>query len=370
MAKVKTIILNQTLIGLLLLVSWACSAPKNKQNESSADSTSDLDTHKTLNTRFFSDSSFWNQPLPPNPEIHERNDEWIKMMANDPSKHPGFGINLNCFTLPIYEINDSTPRHTVHQRELSQLELDTFKRWEKNLYLSGKLSHGPDFGDNIPIPDDAMPDPCGDSHIAIIDRKNGWAWDMWGAKKDDSGQWSSFTGMKYRLYGPGVFPLEHFQDVKNGESIHFYGPSKAAGVPAIAGTIMYHEVEARAINHKIAAACRFVAYREHVYPPAIWNDGGTKGGIPEGSIIQLDPSLDLDQFDLTEGEKTVAKALQQYGMVICDFAGGNVLSAENLNYHKNKSWHGILGGWESGIVNIPMKHYRVIKHGTLIKKGN
>jgi hypothetical protein len=53
--------------------------------------------------------------------------------------------------------------------------------------------------------------------------------------------------------------------------------------------------EAGEIRHKIAAASRFCAYKEFVFPAA-WTDGFTEGGIPEGTVIQLDPSLDLSKF--------------------------------------------------------------------------
>ncbi len=321
----------KNLLFFLPFLLITCTSEQHKHLETT---TIGFSSEIIVPPRFFVDSSFWNQPLFENPRIHPKSDEWIAMMSKDPSGETGVGVNTGCFSIPIYEVNDSTPQHTVHQRVLNKTELDTFQNWEKNRYLTGRLFHGP----GVPIPDCAIPDPCGDSHIAIIDRKNGGAWDMWGAKKDENGKWSSFTGMKYRLDGAGVFPFEDYQEVKNGETIHFYGPGKAAGVPAIAGTILHHETLADNLEYKIAGVSRYVAYREHIYPPAVWNDGETKGGIPEGNIIQLDPELDLSQFDLTITGKTVARALQKYGLILCDFAGGNEISAQNLNYHQDKTW--------------------------------
>jgi hypothetical protein len=195
------------------------------------------------------------------------------------------------------------------------------------------------------------------------------AWDMWGAIKLSDGSWESNTGMKYPLDGPGVFDRSEF-NIKNGESIHFYGPGRASGVPIIAGLIMYDEVKAGNIRHKIAAASRFNAFQEFVFP-ATWTDGMLVGGIPEGAVIQLDPDLDLSQFDLLPGEKAVAIALQRYGMVLVDWAGGSVIYGENLNNDKRgRSWDGILRDWDGGIITIPVKYYRVLKLNNVIKMGD
>jgi len=75
--------------------------------------------------------------------------------------------------------------------------------------------------------------------------------DMWGAAKRPDGSWASNTGMVYRLDGSGVFDRGLFL-IHNGESIHMYGPGRAAGVPIIAGLIMRDEIAAGRIEHKLA----------------------------------------------------------------------------------------------------------------------
>ena len=174
--------------------------------------------------------------------------------------------------------------------------------------------------------------------------------------------------MKYSLTGDGLFKTADLA-IENGESVHFHGPSRASGVPAIAGLIMYDEVRSGRIAHKLAVATRFAAFQEFVYPAA-WTDGYVPGGIPEGSVIQLNPSLDLTQFKLTEGEMIVAKALQEYGAVFVDVAQGTPLYAEGLWGQPGKSWEGILREWDAGICTIPIDQYRILKVGDTIKKGD
>jgi len=320
-------------------------------------------TDNPVSKRFFSDSSFWNQPIGKNPEIDPRSDYFISLLSKDPS-FQSFGININRYTIPVFEV-DSTALPVVFKKHfLSESEKENWKT--DRLYFG----HGKEFDSlPIPLPVSAMPDSASDMHLAIIDWNTMTAWDMWGARKLPDGSWESNTGMRYKLNGTGVFDLSG-TDIKNGESVHFHGPGRASGVPIIAGLIMYDEVQAGEIRHKIAGASRFNAFQEFVFPAA-WTDGMLINGIPEGAVIQLDPQLDLSKFDLTPGELAVARALQMYGMVLIDWAGGNVIYAENLNNDKyGRSWTGILRDWDGGIIDIPVKHYRVLKLKNVVYKGD
>jgi hypothetical protein len=309
--------------------------------------------------RFFSDASFWNQPIPENAVIDERTERWVKLWETEPS---GINFKLNCdkWTIPVYEVDSATTYHKIGLHFLSDEEK---VHWHTSKEHFG---HGKGF-DTIPIPKTASPDPEADSHMAIIDRAKKLVWDMWALSKDSLGNWKSATGMVYQLEGPGVFNTEEI-GVQDGESVHFYGPSRAAGVPAIAGLIMYDEVLEGEIRHKIAAASRFCAYKEFVYP-ATWTDGFTEGGIPEGSTVQLDPKLDLSKFSLTKEEIILCKALQKYGMVLVDIAQGQAIYAEGLWGHAGKSWDGKLRE-VGGISQIPYSCYRVIKASNPVYKGD
>ena len=294
--------------------------------------------------RFFSETSFWNTPIPADAEIDPRSDEMIGYLKKDHSGQ-NFGINADEYTIPVYEVDETVPFVKVKQLE--------------------GYSQSREFQEmGVPIPESFKPSPGGDMHATIIDRKRGLAWDMFYVKKDSAGDWASYTGMVVDLRGDGVFNPDSFP-VKIGESIHQYGPSRAAGVPSFAGLIMYDEIQKGEINHKLACALRFVDFQRYVYP-AVWTDGNFKGGVPEGAVIQLDPNLDLSQFDLLPGDKAVAVALQKYGAVVVDFAAGNCLYAEGLWVHPGKSWKGLLRGWadyngKNGIESIPLDYYRVLK---------
>ncbi len=324
------------------------------------------ETTKKQRRRFFSDDSFWNTPIGDNPEIDPKSDYWTGLLKTEPSGHR-FVINCSGFAIPVYEADSNTPTYDVKRLSEIMIERRGLKPGTRRYERTSCFSHGPGFGKDVPIPDNAAVDPETDHHMAMVDWKRMMVWDMWYAEKQPDGSWASYTGMVYPLDGPGVFKTEDFS-VKNGDSIHFHGPGRAAGVPIIAGLIMHDEIKAGKIEHKIAAATRFNALQEFVFP-ATWTDGHLPGGIPEGAVIQLDPTLDLAQFDMLGGEKIVAKALQKYGMVNVDNAGGSVLYAEGLYGHKGKSWDGILEKF-GGIDSIPLDRYRVLKVGETVKLGD
>jgi hypothetical protein len=313
--------------------------------------------------RFFAKSSFWNQPIDLGAEVDPRSDQYMGLLAGEPNGP--FGINLQRWTVPVYEVDSSVPRQRVQPRAYGDEELGA--RGSKWVGVGDRFGHHPEFDRRgVPVPKDVRPSPAGDAHLAIVDWSRMRAWDMWGALLNDDGSLAANTGMTYTLDGDGVFKTSDFP-ITDGESIHFYGPSRAAGVPAIAGLIMYDEVGEGEMNHKLACATRFNAYKEFVYP-ATWTDGHLDGGLPEGAVIQLDPDLNVDQFDLTAGERVVARAFQRYGAVNVDNAGGNTLYAEGLWAKPGRMWGGVLTA--TGLMSIPIDHYRVLKLGEVVRMGD
>ncbi|MDX2187866.1 MAG: hypothetical protein SFV32_13100 [Opitutaceae bacterium] len=307
--------------------------------------------------RFFSDSSFWNQPIGPSPVIDGNSDRWIEILSSEPSG-AYWGVNTEKYTIPVYEANASTPRHTIHRRPVSTHFRNVHGHLNGWFDRHEHYGHGPGFGNEVPIPPGALMDPEEDAHIVIVDWEADRVWDMWGMAQLNE-KFYSFTGMTYSASGSGVFDPRDFT-LRNGESIHFHGPGRAAGVPVVAGLVLYDEVEAGVIRHKLAGATRFNAYQESVFP-AIWTDGILPGAIPEGAVIQLDPALDLSAFDLTREERIVAQAAQDYGIVIVDNGGANAIYAQGLYGSSPVNWRGKIRGWTGGINTIPMKHYRVLQ---------
>ena len=319
--------------------------------------------------RFFSDTSFWNQPIGPNPAIDPESEQLVQFMAKADDR--GFWLSVNTWTIPVYEVDRNTPRRKVHRRFTIE-DRSFMKRSAAYVGPDHPLGHGKEFAADaeaglVPIPDYAIADPEQDAHIALVDWDSGWIWDMFDARRRADGEWEAKTGMKYRADGSGVFDRKDFA-VHNGESIHPYGPSRAAGVPELAGLIMHDEILAGRIEHKLSFATQAAALQRFVYPPACWTDGGWSKGVPEGAVLQLDPNLDLAPFKLSPGALVVAHALQEYGAVCVDVAGGHPVYAEGLyGDPKKRTWNGLLKG--DDLLEIKMPHYRVMKMENVIPEG-
>lgn len=320
-------------------------------------------------TRFFSDSSFWNQSIEPNPALDPDSRRLLDFLAKHDAR--GFWLNLHRWTIPIYEVDVSTPRRRVHRRYHARSG-GSFARSLAYLHAKHPMGHGRDFAADaeaglIPLPAAAHPDPEDDGHIALVDRDNGWIWDMWAARIRPDGEWECNSGMKYRAAGSGVFDRAEFA-VSDGESIHPYGPSRAAGVPALAGTVMHEEILSGRIAHKLAFATQCSAFRRFLHPPACWTDGGWADGLPEGAVVQLDPALDLEKIGLSSAAKVIARALQEYGAVNVDVCGGHSLYGEGLyNDPRGRTWEGLLE--EDALVGLGLENFRVLKMDNIVEQG-
>lgn len=316
--------------------------------------------------RFFSENSFWNTPIEKNTASDPRSNHVIKLLEKDENKEIGFCINTSRYTIPVYEADYSIPFTHVNQRYLTIKEVEKINWYKQH----PNFAQAKKFNKNVPIPKSAIPDPFPDAHMVIIDSKKNIAWDMWAVKIDSFGIWSSFSAVNYSLSGEGIFSSDSFK-ISNGESIHNVGLCRASGLPLLAGLIMLDEVLSGEINHKIAFANRYNSYQEYTYP-AIWTDGRTDNGVPEGAVFQLDPDLDLSSFSLTKAEIVIAKALQKYGMVSVDHAGGNIIYAQGFYGTESKKWSDLIRPCErnKGINSIPIKHFRMLKMVDTIKNGD
>ncbi|MCU0316337.1 MAG: hypothetical protein MUC92_07070 [Fimbriimonadaceae bacterium] len=302
--------------------------------------------------RLFSDDSWWNQPIPDDPFVYEESQVWLQKLQA--FQNHGMHMNLHEWTIPVYFVDESVPRVSIQKRFELEPDVFRFMQWAKGDHPSG---HGPGISEGVPIPEGAVHDHQEDAHLCIIHKETGQAWDMWAARQLEDGSWCSCSACTYDSRGSGLLDSPAYRPVL-GESIHLYGPSRAAGVPIPAGLIFRHEIEAGEIHHKLAFAGEYVGYQKHVFPPAIWTDGWFRDGFPEGSVIQLDPNLDLDLFGLTEPAKVVARALQVYGAAVVDYGTGATVYAE---YNTEESWADLLV--ESSLHSIPFTHYRFLRLG-------
>ncbi len=292
--------------------------------------------------RPFAPTSFWNTPIPDHPEIDVRNAEFVRHLMATVSDKRAVYVNATEWTIPVYRVRSS---------QVPMVQIFPMR-------IRGEhCGFAPNFDGWAPIPPEARPDPMQDSHMCIIDEDRDLVYDFFAIHHRD-GQYVTRSAVTYPLHGSGVLDEIPFR-FEPGTSVHDYGPCRAAGTALLGGLVFHEEIARGAIEHKLALATDVNEHQKYVWP-AIWTDGFTPGGIPEGAVLQLDPALDLARFGLCPAARTLAVALQKYGMVNVDVARGVCIYLENLNYASGRSWNGLVdSGWL--LETLGFEHFRVLK---------
>ena len=99
---------------------------------------------------------------------------------------------------------------------------------------------------------------------------------------------------------------------------------------------------------------------ERVQEVVWWGVSDRPGAMLMGERLQLNP--DLDSFDLTEPERVVARALQEYGMIFVEncAVGCNSVYFESLE-DKSESWGRLGGDLLPDLRKIPLSEFRVVE---------
>ncbi len=303
--------------------------------------------------RPFSDDSPWNQRLEHNAPLDPNSKALIKDFASRGALY----VNMADWSIPVYFVDsETTPLHAVED------------------IRKGVYGKGFEFPRLIPIPDGAIASPPlnGDNHLCIIDKEKGLEWGMWWARQDESGNWLTGLGAVADLNGTGVAPP--WNESKREFDSH---RARAGGFPLIAGLMRVEEIEAGHIDHALVFAYDYCR-TEFFIPPASTAQATTpaarnnKEGIPMGGRIRLDPNWDVEGSDLSRSGKIIARALQEYGAFCGDFAGANVIYAENSPEALEK-WKGILDTEELLSVFTPdmiAQHFQLIDMGEVREGQN
>jgi hypothetical protein len=303
--------------------------------------------------RPFNKKSIWNTKIPANAKTDPQSQQLIDSLALG-----GFYININDWSIPVYFVNsDTIPKvNVINSRP--------------GIYGKGfkEPNHIPALLNFIASP------PVGDfsdNHLCIIDTNKMIEWDMWAARKNNEGKWTTGLGAVTDLKSTGVempwFEQKHEFDAHR---------SRASGFPLIAGLIRPDEIKAGKIEHALVFAYQR-GRSEFFIPPASTaqatiNEMNNKFGIPMGGRIQLDPKINVDTLRLNRACKIIAKALQDYGAFNGDYAGAAVLYADN-SPSALKLWKGVLNKEDLLKVFTPefiKKHFRVVAMGNLLPGQN
>lgn len=284
--------------------------------------------------KLYSSESPFNTKIDSTPDIDENSDSMIKSLLKSQDLDTMF-LTTKEWTVTLFYADENTPRYDV------QLTAD----WANTKVLK-----------NVPIPSNAQPDPEDDGHMVIIDLKNRIEYDFWQAKKI-RGKWSASWANDISIDGDGIYGGVFSSQLDSS--------CRGSGFALLAGLIFPEELEKGRIEHALIFSFAYtrkgIMAKPATETDGVYNDSFT---IPEGARIQLDPDLDLNILNLKPWEKTIAKAMQEYGMICADNGGGVEIEAVNaLSYESNPYTPlGIEPEWGYELLkNIPMTSFRVIK---------
>ncbi len=256
----------------------------------------------------YSSESHFNTKIDPNATIDPNSAKYVQAMIEAAQPQPWAVLSLKQYNTTVFVADENTPRYDVF--------LPCGEYWQLGInYLQ-----------NVPIPDYAEPTydidgenrpikagKCGensdmDNNMVILDLVNRCEFDFWQVRKVN-GEWEASWGNSISMDSKGVY--------------EFGLSTRGSGFAFLGGVIWPDELQNGSINHALVFNYSLTKSNGPV-PPATESDGEVNrdDALPEGAHLRLDPTLDLNTLNLTTAEKIICKAMQEYGMYLCDNGGG------------------------------------------------
>jgi hypothetical protein len=253
--------------------------------------------------QLFASDSFWNAPLPANAAL-DLSDATLSGELRDQAQaeiadRTGPWIDTTSYSTPLYRVPAGQPAVAV--------KLDKGS-WATGLQAALAA---------VPIPANAAPAAGTDGHMTIWQPSTDKLWEFWHAKHLADGWHADFGGAIENVsQSPGYYTTTSWAGADSN-----WGAT-ATSLPVAGGLMTIAELQAGQINHALAIS--IPAGRAGYYSwPAQRTDGNSTDpqAIPEGARFRLDPSLDVNSLKLTSVGRMIARAAQQYGLVVRDQTG-------------------------------------------------
>jgi hypothetical protein len=251
----------------------------------------------------FSATGPWCTKLPASTPLASNSAAVVANIAEDIKNNYGtFSINTDTYSTPIFTIGSGAPT----------------TNWAFN-DCQGKGTVPPQFASvlqNVPTPSGMFPSMGTDSEITLYDTAADQEWEFWVASSD-AGHWSACWGGTIHPVStnPGIFP--------SGLG------ATASGLPLLGFVVRIAELQAGVIEHTLNITT--VRTQAGMFSwPANRTDGNTADAdiLMEGQRVRLDPTFDVTTLP-NAAERTIAKAMQDYGMILTDTSGAVDLQAED-----------------------------------------
>jgi len=289
--------------------------------------------------RLYDAASPFNQVIAVNPELDPRSAGFVRLLGRSKNEK-GFVLSVDEWTVPTYFAQPDTARQDV--RISGQPPGAHYDR--AFIHDVARIMRA------VPIPAGARPDPMEDAHLTVIDPGTRCEYDLYGAARTTNGwtaKWANVTSTA----ATGIYP--------SGLS------TRGTGFAPLAGTIWPAELRNGRIDHALVFAYPYTRSGGPVYPATASDGKSTLAtALPQGARVQLDPALDLSTLKLNPYERTIAEALQRYGMYLGDTGGALALYAISPQSFDTNPYTGLLPDEPYVSLNkIPVNKFRVLKTG-------
>ncbi len=286
--------------------------------------------------RPYSTSSAWNTPIGSSPLVHPDSQALVDTMRNN-----GLPLtsDVDQYTIPIYLYDAATPRASV-------VVENYFSSYDNGDNSREGYGFNPTIM-NVPIPPGVEPGAGSDGQITFWDPVSGTEYSFWQFGQHANGDYYATNGNRYHTteeyHG-------RFADASAG---------RGAGTSYFAGLVRKWEIDQGRIDHALAFAYDDAA-SDFVFPASKSDGSGVPGvDLPEGARLQLDPTLteaDFNSWGLSPMAKTIARALQDYGMYLIDNGGSTKIFVE---YRGTAGWDASVD--RNLVSGIPLSEFRVIE---------
>lgn len=237
--------------------------------------------------------------------------ELVKELVNQTTWGGKAWINYYEYSTPLYFVNSSTPKYPLQIIQNGK-PLGGLKLYEECIK-------------GVPIPSNAVPAAGNDKTITIIDVDTKKLYDFWLFENNNGNYQAAWGGILNNVDTDGTMPMP------GGER---WGAT-ATGLPAIAGTILYSELEKGVIPHALAFAipkCKNISVA-----PATGNDGQVDGLIPQGTKFQFPKDIEINPT-WAPIMKMMVTAVRDYGMYLRDTSYAVNFYAEDVSQYKDKPY--------------------------------
>jgi hypothetical protein len=272
----------------------------------------------------FADDSFRNRPLTAGARIGSNSARLVTALKRQALDRPGtVWVSTSTWSVPVYLVPASQAPAAVRS-----------PTWEVQRQLNG-----------APIPPNARPaDPkSGDSELVVYQPATDRIWEFHHVRKTASVPrpvWTTSWGgrMDHVSGSPG-----YFTNAKRGMT---FGAS-ASRLSLFGGLQTIAELQARRIDHAVDLILPNVTQGSFVWPAQASDQLGREIGrdpIPEGTRFRLPASVDIDALGLPPYTRTLARAIQRYGLVVRDRGGVVSFKAEDPRPRGDDPYEAIFGG--------------------------